>query len=410
MNKAMQKLLGIAVIAVVVIGTIVVGGVGYNEDSNFTVIQYRLGGDPVVKADNGMFFKWFGVTDVYPDKDIIYFSKDPREGSKDDESIPTLFTDKGKGWWDFQVTVRNPTSESDQVDFHRMVKGDYENYRNALNARLKDAGRKYAESKTASEAAEAQSDFKAFVEDALMNDNILDTEFHSKVISVELTGVDFDPKTDELFATQQESLLLKKQADIDAEKFTQQTLSTKAEYAQKTAQAKGEADMIAMTATTDAEREAKLATIEAQRKVDVQELEKLEAQALSDKMAIDAQAVYLVAEIDANAKLMVAEIAKMSAIEEASAIVALAEAEEEKIRLAGAMTEQERVRLEIQKEQNIGVADAWANGNRLTPDFIISGGGEGGNVGDINSTLFSMKLMESMGMLDSTNGVAKVTR
>lgn len=395
MNKAMQKLLGLAVLAVVIIGTIVVGGVGYNEDSNFTVIQYRLGGDPVVKADNGMFFKWFGVTDVYPDKDIIYFSKDPREGSENDESIPTLFTDKGKGYWDFQVTVRNPTTESDQVDFHRMVKGDYENYRNALNARLKDAGRKYAESKTASEAAEAQSAFKDFVENALMNDKILDTEFHSKVISVELTGVDFDIKTDELFATQQESLLLKKQADIDAEKFTQQTLSTKAEYTQKIAQQKGEADMIAMKAVTDAEREAQLATIEAQRKVDVQELAKAEAQALSDKMTIDA-----------NALLMVAEIEKAMAIESGQAIIELAKAEQEKIELAGAMTEQERVRLTIQKERDIGVADAWANGNRLTPDFVIGDTGSGGEGGDLNSTLFSMKLMESMGILSVTNGVA----
>lgn len=390
----MNKLYGMIALVVVVIGIITIGGVGYNEDSNFTVIQPRIGGDPVVKGDNGMYFKWFGVTDTYPDKDIIYFSKDVREGSEIDESIPTLFTDKGKGYWDFQVTVRNPTSSSDQVEFHRMVKGDYENYRNALNARLKDAGRKYAESKTASEAAENQSGFKDFVENAMMEDNILDSEFHAKVISVELVGVDFDPKTDELFEKQQESLLLKKQAQIDAEKFEQQTLSTKAEYAQKIEAQKGEADMIAMKAVTDAEREKELAEIAANQKVEVAKLETLEQEALKAKALIEAQR-----------GLEVATLERETANEQAEAQKLLADAREYQLERGGAMSEREQVTLEIMAKRDAMVASELAKIN--VPHIVIGGGGEGGSNSTLTESMFQMGLMSQMGLFSTTNNIAK---
>lgn len=387
----MNKLYGIIAVVIIVVGIITIGGIGYNEDSNFTVIQPRIGGDPVVKGDNGMFFKWFGVTDTYPDKDIIYFSKDVREGSDIDESIPTLFTDKGKGYWDFQITVRNPKTEADQVEFHRMVKGDYENYRNALNARLKDAGRKYAESKTASEGAENQSEFKEFVENAMMSDPILESEFHVQVISVELVGVDFDPKTDELFVKQQESLLLKKQAQIDAEKFVQQTLSTKAEYEQKIAEQKGEADMIAMKAVTDAEREKELAEIEANKKVAVAKLQTLEQEALKEK-----------AIVEANRSLEVARLERDTAEQQSEAQKLLADAREYQLEKGGAMSEREQVTLEIMAKRDAMVASELSKIN--VPHIVIGGGGEGSN-STLTESMFQMGLMNQMGLF-STNNIA----
>jgi len=418
--------IGTIVIVILAVVLLLIGGFASNETENWTIVQHPVdfglgdtdvGDGKIIVEDekNPWIPKFFGTTKTYPDNVTEFFSDKDDEGGEDgdtttDKSVKVVFKDKGTASFSAQVVYETPIALADQVEFHKLAKGKMEVASKTVQTALNQACRFVASGMTASEFIEKQEQVVLDINEQMKNNKLVSAKWHIEIVDVQISDIKPDDMTLQLFAKQQEALLNAKTAEAKESEFKMKKLETEADYEQQIAQAKGEADMVAMTATTDARREAELATIEAQRKVDVQELQKLEAQALSDKMEIDANALFLVAEIDAEAKLKVAEIAKLSAIEQASAIVALAEAEEEKIRLAGAMTEQERVRLEIQKEQNIGVADAWANGNRLTPDFIIGGGGEGGNVGDINSTLFSMKLMESMGMLESTNGVAKVTR
>jgi len=200
MSKVKKGIKGIGILAIVgavLLGILAVGGVGYNVDEEFTVIQYP-NGTIKVKDTAGVYFRAFGKIDVYPDRDILYFSSDAREGSNEDESIETLFVDKGTAKWSFQVAVRNPNNYKDQIDFHRICKGDYNYFKNTLNARLKSAGRKFSEKKTASEAAENQSVFVVEVENEIKGDPMIISEFHSSVIAVELVGVTFDTKTKEL--------------------------------------------------------------------------------------------------------------------------------------------------------------------------------------------------------------------
>ena len=133
-------------------------------------------------------------------------------------------------------------------------------------------------------------------------------------------------------------------------------------------------------AVTDAERQKELAEISAQQKVAVAELEKQQAT------------------IEANKKLEVAEIqrkeeaAKLEVIKiQSEQKVATAKAKEQEIKLSGAITEAEKVKLEIEKETKIGVATAWAKGisTMQLPETVMIGSGaaEGNPVNDLLSLL-----------------------
>lgn len=391
----MKKMyVGLAVL-VAVVGIFAIGGVGYNLDEEFTVVQYPWG-NITSFDDAGVFFKCFGKSKSYPDMDLLYFSKDAREGSEDDESIETLFTDRGKGWWSFQVAVRNPDNKMDQIAFHKRCGGDYDTYRDTINARLKSAGRKFAEVSSSSDAAQNQSGFTEDVENALKIDDFIANKFKSTIDAVELTGVEFDTKTKTLFETQQESNLLKKQAEIDAQKFAQQTLSTKAEYEQKIAQQKGEADMIAMKAVTDAEREKELAEIAANQKVEVAKLETLEQNALKEKALVEAQR-----------GLEVATLERETADQNAEAQKLLADARKYQLEVGGAISERDKVLAEINAKRDAMVAAELSN---VQVPYIVMGGGsgaEGGGSSTLTESMFQMKLMESMGILDPVAGKTK---
>ena len=81
--------------------------------------------------------------------------------------------------------------------------------------------------------------------------------------------------------------------------------------------------------------------------------------------------------------------------------IAAAKAKEQEIKLSGAMTEQERIRLEIEKETRVGVAKAWAEGiSKLTlPHTLMVGTGGTSSDSPVND-LIRLLTVEKADALD----------
>jgi hypothetical protein len=140
---------------------------------------------------------------------------------------------------------------------------------------------------------------------------------------------------------------------------------TVADYEKQIAEAKGKAETEMMKATTDAERQKKLAEIEASKKVEVEKLAKEEA-------LVKAQKQLELAEITKNEETIKLETIRIQADQK----VAEAKAKEQQIKLSGAISETDRLKLEIERDTRIEVAKAIAGGLSQTklPETVIIGG------------------------------------
>lgn len=139
-----------------------------------------------------------------------------------------------------------------------------------------------------------------------------------------------------------------------------------------------------------------MAEIAAQQKVAVEQQAKLEAQTMLSKELEIMEMEKKIAETKANKELAVAKLEKEAAEQTSSKIKMLAEAEQQKIKLGGAITEERRVLAEIARDRDIGVARELAN--IRTPTFVSGQGGPGG--ANLTDTLVNLKLMTSLGILD----------
>ena len=167
---------------------------------------------------------------------------------------------------------------------------------------------------------------------------------------------------------------------------------TIAEYEKQIAESRGKAEVEKIKAVTDAQRQKELAEIKGQQEVAVATLEKEKAT------------------IEANKKLEIVEIqkkeekAKLEVIQiQAEQKVAEAKAKEQQIKLSGAMSEEVKYRLDIEKETKIGVAKAISDGLSKVklPETFIMGSGEK-NVSPVE-TFFNLMNVEKAKQMNKTN-------
>lgn len=134
-------------------------------------------------------------------------------------------------------------------------------------------------------------------------------------------------------------------------------------------------------ATISANQEKQVAETNAARDLAVAQLEKEKAETLAAQ------------------KLEVAKLDRQASEEQASQILILAKAEKEKISLAGAITETERLTLQTKQETAIGVAQALAQVK--VPQVIISGKDGGATGGGNQADLINLFLLKQNGLLDA---------
>lgn len=378
----MNQIKGISILVAIVLAVIiagVVGGafIGKNNVQNFQVIQSPTG-HVRVQSDGGYYFKFFDSVWTYVKVNSVFFSNEEKE-SKDQDGVQVVFSNKGKGDISSQVVYRLYTTSDKIVKLHEYAHGDLDVIDNLVLAKLKDISMLHASNITSSQAIEDREQLAANIRKDFVNNK----ELAAMGIIVEqfsITKISFDEQTESLFKKQQEADLQKKTAEAEKLNLKMQKEKTVAEYEKQVAESKGKAEVEKIKAVTDAERQKELAEIKGKQEVAVAELEKKKAA------------------IEANKKLEVVEIqkkeekAKLEVIQiQAEQKVAEAKAKEQQIKLSGAISEEMKYRLDVEKETKIGVAKAIAQGisNVKLPSTFIMGSTGTSNVSPVE-TFFNL--------------------
>jgi hypothetical protein len=403
----------ITMIVLILIGLGVVlagmnGFIGHNNDQDWQVLQ-GVFGDMKIQSAPGVFQKRFANDFVYPKIQRTYFSKDEKEGGKEDESCTVVFSDKGKADFSSMVLYRTPylkaneaiaTAEEvktlgkglkdcESTRFHRLCKGDVTISDKTILARLKEYARITASGMNASDCVEDQAEFIDEIRNAVKNDATLN-EYGISVEEVALSDITFDPKTLLQFEKQQDAILASKEAEAKKIQYNMQELETEAQYAQKIAEQKGIAEMEMMKQTTDAKRDAELATIAAQKEVDVAALAKMQA-----------EEVKLKALVEANQGLEVAELEAKAALEKKKGMIALAEGKQKSIELSGAITEKEEVLATIAANRDVEISANIMN-MQVPSTVFLGGSGEGGGQSDYFNNLLGYVISKEAGLIPKT--------
>lgn len=221
------------------------------------------------------------------------------------------------------------------------------------------------------------------------------------VVQFSVTGTEYDPTTRAQFAAKKESFLAAEKSKAQREQEVQQRLMTiekglreKAEVEAVANKEKATAEIQAQQKVAVAEQEKKEAVVRASREVEIAEQAKKQAETLAAQKLSVTNIEKEQALVKANQELEVARLATESAKQRAEAIITLAKAEQDKIRLGGAISESVRVLAEIAAERDVNVAKALAN--VAMPQIWINGGSASG--GDINSQLLSLGLIKWAGI------------
>ena len=372
-------------IAIIVIAFIGYGGIGYNSSQNFQVIQ-SVNGDMSVNGLGGYYLRFFPSIWEYPKVNTVYFSNNKAE-SNDNDGIQVYFKNKGTGYISAQVIYRLYNDEKTILAMHEYARGDLDKIDDIILARMKEIIKVIASNMSSSEAIEKSADMTKAISDQIVNDKNL-MEKGIKIEQFAFTEITFDKITNDQFAMQQKIELDKKNAEANMVKLETEKKEAEAKYAKEIAEEKGKAEKEMMKQVTDAERQKKLAEIEAQQKVEVEKLAAEEAKVKQQKMIdvaelekkeaeVKAEREKEVARIKAEQLKEVAKINKEAAELDAQRIVALAQAKQTEIQLSGAITEFQKVTLEVNKDIQIGKAKAIAEGfSKITlPKFMIIGNG-----------------------------------
>lgn len=338
-----------------------------NNIQDFQVIQ-SLNGSTRVKGDGGWYFELMPRVWTYPKVNSVFFSNDVKE-SEDQDGVQVVFSNKGKGDISSQVVYRLYTDNNKIIKLHEYAHGDVDNIvDNLVLSKLKDIAMEHASNITSSQAVEDREQLAANIRKSFVGNKEL-ADMGIIIEQFSITKINFDKQTEDLFKKQQEADLQKKTAEAEKLNLEMQKEKTIAEYEKQVAESRGKAEVEKIKAVTDAQRQKELAEIKGQQEVAVATLEKQKAT------------------IEANKKLEVVEIqkkeeaAKLEVIRiQADQKVAEAKAKEQQIKLSGAISEEMKYRLDVEKETKIGIAKAVAEGlsqTKLPQTFIMSGGVDG---------------------------------
>lgn len=364
-----------------------------NDIQDFQVIQ-SMDGKTRIQADGGWYFEMMPRIWTYPKVNSVFFSNDVKE-SEDQDGVQVTFSNKGKGDISSQVVYRLYTDNEKILKLHEYAHGDVDRIvDNLVLSKLKDIAMEHASNITSSQAVEDREQLAANIRKDFVNNK----ELAAMGIIVEqfsITKIDFDKQTEDLFKKQQEADLQKKTAEAEKLNLQMQKEKTIAQYEQQVAESKGKAEVEKIKAVTDAERQKELAEIKGKEAVAVAELEKQKAT------------------IEANKKLEVVEIqkreekAKLEVIQiQAEQKVAEARAKEQQIKLSGAMSEEMKYKLDIEKEIRIGVAKAIADGlsrTTLPQTFIMGSGADGKQAPALEMLMQLLVVKEAKGLQVPTN-------
>lgn len=432
MGRKVARGVGIATVvasALFIVG-LCTGLVAKNNDQNYQIVQ-SLGGDMRSQNKAGWYFRKFATLTTYPKSFQAFFSQSSREGPRSDDSVRATFNDGGIAQVSTIVRFRMPTTADQQLMVHREFSANMDNVEASVRAHLVNCIKATATMMTASEnQTSRKAEFAKVIGDQLQNglyrfrrveipvldvngqpkktedgkeittyateivrdrdgnpiiDSVSPLEQYGIVVTqFSVTSVEYDNATRDQFAKKKDASLKAELAKIQVEQAKQETLQV-IENGKRQRAAK------------EAEMNVKIAEAEgtAAMQVAKAEQEKKEAEFIKQK-----------AEIEAQKLLEVAKLERAAATEQAAMKVALAEAKQKEIELAGNITEKEKVLAEIAANRDIGVAGQLSK--LILPKSVIMGSGSnGGSAGSLMEALGLNAMLDLNTRLGSDLNVGK---
>jgi hypothetical protein len=417
---------------------------GKNDDQNWQVKQ-SITGEVTIIDEPGWYMANFATVWTWPRSIQKYFSSSVDEGGKKDESIRVTFNDGGVAQVSTMIRFQTPISADHRRKAHRDFSGQPSNMMLAVRAHMINCCKATAPLMSASEHQSARkAEFVQIIYEQLVaglyemrkvervlkdrTDNqgnpitIFATEivrddkgkpkiaqkspldeYGITILQFSVADVNYDPQTLKQFASKKESFLAAEKSKAEREQEVQQRLMIIERGLREKAEVEAIANKEKAQATIEADKVKQVAETKASQQLEVEKLAKQEAvvKAEKEKEVAETMAAKLVAV--AKLELEEAKFKKQAATENGEAIRILAAAEEERIKKAGAITEQERILAEIAQKRDIEVAAKLANVK--VPQIIIGGGGQGGS-GGVLENLINLKLLETNGIIGKVKAAA----
>lgn len=375
MRSNFNPVLAIAIAVALIIGLFVACRcVHRNDIQNFQLTQ-SLGGELNVHSDGGYYTAFFPRKWEYPKRVSVYFSNEADE-SKDQDAIVVTFKNKGEGTISCNIIYSLFTDQQRIFKMHEYFGGNLDLLDMKVLAKLRDGIQSCASSINSSEAIENREAFIADIRKSVVGNKEL-SEMGIELEQIDVTKIDFDKVTKDLFQAQQKADLEKKTAEAERDRAVMEKERVVAKAEADQAEAEGRAKVEMAKETTDAEKKKKLAEIEAEQRVAVAELEKKEATAKAEKEAevarIEAEREQSVAKITLETEKTKLETIKVQADQK----VAEAEAKKQEVELAGAVTEKDKLIIETELRVKEAFAKALGQGigTAKLPSVVLFNGG-----------------------------------
>ncbi len=413
------------------------GLVGHNDFQDYQIYQ-SAGGSVTVIDGAGYYLKFFGTTYTYPR--TIEFT------NHGEESIRATFNDGGTAQVATYVKLSLPTTTEHRLLLHQQFNGNPENIKPSVRAHLENCVKAAAPIMSASEnQASRKGEFNQIIEEQLsrglyktvrtkielddlstiedggVNEKgekvtrekkatvqataiVLDPKtgkpiviqpspllaYGLSVLQFSIRDTDYDPTTLSQFSAKKTSYLAAEQAKAERQQEVQQRLMIEEKGRRQVAEVQAQFNQKKEQALIEANQAAEVAVVNKEQAVTAAK-QKTE---VAQQAQVEAEALRKIAEVNAAT----AELQKKSKISQA-------EAQQKAIELGGGITEKERVLAEIKAGRDEKVAQALA---KLQVPSVVIGGGNGTDQGSgLTSNLINLKLLETLGILDTAKPAAK---
>ena len=377
------------------------------ENQNLAIVQ-SMSGDVEVRRTAGWWLQVSPTITQYPKAGIYQLD------ARDRDALEIQFKNKSTAILNVGIGYRIDSGSDDVIiALHQQVEGNDEKIWKMLCTALNTMAQAITTKYDPSDVIGGDK-FETMVQE--MRTAILHNETLMKHgIDVNYFAVDGRPIPDkataEQFAKQREADLARRLAEAEKVKLEAEKLKVEANYAMKISEQKGQAEAEMAKAVQSAEKEKKLAEIAAAQRVEVAKLEKEQAEIAVEKVKavakIEAEKLREVAEIEKQTEA--ARLEKEKLIAEQVKVAALAK--KEQIEKSGAITEKEKIHLEIEMKTKVGVADAYgkALANAKLPQMMVINNGStdgkqaaGSNPFDILLQTMTLEKLDQLAPAQST--------
>ncbi len=425
--------------AIAVLILIIVAWTGFvtTNDSEYQVIQYPSGTVKVIDQA-GFNQTWWGSHWTYPRNFQVEYDTE--------YAFAVTFNDASTAKMNAMVRISAPPTVEGKRELHRQFGGNMDNVEAAVWAHLSNAIKASGPVMSSSEHQSArQSEFNELVYRQL-NSGLFETrkvqrtlldQFDDKgkaitvwatevvlddngvprianespiaklgltVTQFSITHTEYDKMTQEQFSAKKQAFLAAENSKAQREKEVQERLMVEERGRREKAEAEAKALRQKAEEVINAQREKEVAELNAQREKEVAETnaarELAVAQLTKQQAEVRANQEKLVAETAAQRELEVARLDRQAAEENAAKQIALAKAQEESLKIAGAISEKDRVLAEISRDRDVKVAEQLAK--IQTPAVVIGGGAtsEDGSTGQgLTQQLMNLQMLKSMGVI-----------